>query len=156
MPQHCCSFARDLINSNTEETFHDVGGKSFTLVEDTPASYAPDLKLEPIHSDIHLSFDQYSLKTHTFTVCVVHDIRCNQPESSLELNAMSFEDVTVKDVTNSGTNDLSFRYDGKQIKLNWKDNLKANEIRKVEIAYTVNDPVSSVCWNYENNTNRRK
>jgi hypothetical protein len=40
--------------------------------------------------------------------------------------------------------------------LNWKDDLVAKETRKVQISYKVNDPISSVCWNYENNTQRRK
>ncbi len=147
----CCTEHVDVLKS-----MHNDDTKSFTQSPDAPPSYAPDLKLEPVHMDVSLTFEEKSLKEHYFFVTVVHHIVCHRPHSTIDLNAESFETVEVKDVTNDGKNNLSYRYDGKVIRLNWKDDLVAKETRKVQISYKVNDPISSVCWNYENNTQRRK
>ncbi|KAL0491854.1 aminopeptidase [Acrasis kona] len=150
MPHNCCSYSvAEIFGTNTDEKPKNL----FTLSEDAAPKYAPDLKLEPKHIDIHLLFKENSLTDHEFNVKVVQHILCNQPSNKISLNAESFEDVNVKDLS-SDDNKISHRYDGKYIHLVWDEPLSKGELRKVEITYKVDNPVSSICWNYANNSSR--
>lgn len=103
--------------------------------------YAPDLKLEPIHTEIHLNVDLiermargYALLTIRVNVDGVHH---------LNLDAMDFENLEVK---STSTGKMSHTYDGKIIKLHFEDELKSGDEKIIRIDYAVQDPISGIIF----------
>ncbi|ORZ35026.1 hypothetical protein BCR44DRAFT_1434945 [Catenaria anguillulae PL171] len=120
----------------------------------TPARYAPNIALEPIHLDIALDFDFDAAKADA---SITHTIRCNRAGgesasdamrkavSSLKLHGVALDNVRVE-------GDLvgSFEYTGKEIHIDWTKPFARGEERKVTIKYTVEQPVAGMYFNHAN------
>jgi aminopeptidase N len=104
-----------------------------------PEQYPPDLELEPVHRDIdlHVKLDEQSV-SGTVTTTVV--ARRDGP-SDIELNAVDFLDVVVKDADGR---ELTSIYDGSIIKIHWADPFAAGEERRVAISYRVVKPADGI------------
>ncbi|MCF7823211.1 MAG: HEAT repeat domain-containing protein [Candidatus Marinimicrobia bacterium] len=110
----------------------------FTLAGATK-NYAPDLKLEPIHTELHLSVDVKGRSARGYALIT---IRANvEGADSLDLDAVDFNDLQVSDVDDKG---LTHNYDGKQIKLKLSKTLKAQDKRMIRIDYSIQDPITGL------------
>lgn len=103
------------------------------------AQYPPDLELEPTHLDIALFVD-VAKQTVSGHVTTTVEARRNGP-TVLKLDAVDFEDVGVRDPDG---NELSWRYDGRQLTVQWADPFAAAEQRRAEVAYRVVEPTSGL------------
>jgi aminopeptidase N len=104
-----------------------------------PEQYPPDMELEPTHLDIDLRV-QLAEETVSGTVTTTVVARRDGP-SEIELNAVDFLDVEVKD---AGGRDLSSSYDGRIIKIQWAEPFAAGEERRVAVSYRVVKPVDGL------------
>jgi len=110
----------------------------FSLI-DGQKNYAPDLKLEPIQTEIHLTVN---LKERCAFGYALVTIRANVAGShSLKLDAVDFDDLIV---TDQGGMALKVSYDGKTITLTYDKNYSKNETRIVKIEYAIQDPISGL------------
>jgi aminopeptidase N len=103
------------------------------------AQYPPDLELEPKHLDIALFVD-VAHQTVSGHVTTTVRARCNGP-TILKLDAVDFEDVDVRDPDG---NELSWRYDGHKLTVQWTEPFTAAEQRRAEVAYRVVEPTSGL------------
>ncbi|NQV16489.1 hypothetical protein HQ531_13590 [bacterium] len=104
-------------------------------------NYAPDLKLEPIHTEIHLSVDLKERKAWGYALII---IRANVADAdSLKLDAVDFDDLSVVETTNGS---LTHSYDGKVIKLHFEKPLKSGEEKIIRIDYSIQDPISGLTF----------
>lgn len=101
--------------------------------------YAPDLKLEPIHTEIHLSVDLdrqaaagYAIITLRSNVAGVHH---------LTLDAVDYDNVMVKDLSGKG---LQYNYNDKSLELHFKKAFESQETGKVRIDYAIEKPISGL------------
>lgn len=101
--------------------------------------YAPDLQLEPIHTELHLSVDldrQSAVGHATITlrsnVAGVHRVT---------LDAVDFENLEVKDLSDKG---LEHRYNEKHIELYFAQAFAAQETCMVRIDYAIEKPISGL------------
>ena len=103
-------------------------------------NYAPDLKLETSHTELHLTVD---IDNRSMTGYALVTIKANVDGArSLSLNAVDFEDLTV----NSADDDLRHSYDGEKIKLEFSKAFKADESRIVRVEYGIKDPISGLSF----------
>jgi len=115
---------------------HSAQKKASFSVPGTPKQYPPDLRLEPIHLDIDLHVD---LQKEEARGQVTHTLLARQAGShSLELDAVSFEDVEVHAPESMPAAD--WNYDGKKLTIKWKQAFTAGEERKVTIHYSILQP----------------
>ena len=85
-------------------------------------NYAPDLQLEPVHTEVHLSVD---LKQKSAVGYALITLRANVAgEHSIKLDAVDFEEVKVQDLSTIG---LDYTYDDLTINLNFDKSFAANE-----------------------------
>lgn len=143
---HCSCVSNSELGQTIHE--HQHHHDDFTIAEGK-AHYAPDLRLEPVHIGISLTFYQDSLKKHYFDAKIVQTIVCNKPAKSISFDGINFENVLVKDLDN---HELAFNYDGNLIHVTYAKDVAVNEKRSIEISYRVNMPISGVCFNYVNNS----
>src|SRR5437867_2428809 len=96
--------------------------------------YPPDLELEPVHLAIDLAVDPAS---RTVQGSVVHTVRAHRSGSSeLVLHGVALEDVAVADPDGRP---LTWRYDGREVRLEWTSPFAADETRRVEVRYRVEE-----------------
>lgn len=103
--------------------------------------YPPDLKIEPLHMDVCLSFDlparrAWGSVTHRFKARVGGVQSC-------ALNAVDMRGVSVESL---GSVSVSHRYDGLQLEIDWETPFEVGEERSVRIAYSVEDPVTGITF----------
>ncbi len=102
-------------------------------------NYAPDLKLEPVHTELHLSVD---LKDRTAAGHGLITLRSNVAgEHCINLDAVDFEGLKVSDLSEKG---LDYSYDDLKIKLTFDKPFKAGEECIVRVDYRVQDPISGL------------
>ncbi len=110
----------------------------FTLPGATK-NYAPDLKLEPIHTEVHLTIDLQGRSAWGYTLITV---RANvEGAHTLNLDAVDFDDLTVQDVAGHS---LSHSYDDCVIKLHCDQTFEAGEERILRIDYSIKNPISGL------------
>ncbi|MCF7809188.1 MAG: hypothetical protein K9M49_05205 [Candidatus Marinimicrobia bacterium] len=101
--------------------------------------YAPDLQLEPVHTELHLSVDIDNSSMLGFALIT---IKANVDGCKfLELDAVDFEHLQV---VSEDDRDLKHQYDGKKLRLEFSKALKSEEKKIVRIDYTVQDPISGL------------
>jgi len=102
-------------------------------------NYAPDLKLEPLHTELHLSVD---LDQQSAVGYALITLRANVAgQHSLKLDAVDFEGVKVHDVSAKG---LDYGYDDCFIDLNFGKAFEANEVCIIRIDYSIQNPISGL------------
>ena len=110
----------------------------FSIVEGQK-KYAPDLKLEPVHTEIHLTVNPRERSAYGYALVT---IRANVAGShSLKLDAVDFDDLKVCDQA-----DLTFKdsYDGKTITIDYDVAYSKDETRILKIEYAIQDPISGL------------
>jgi aminopeptidase N len=114
-------------------------GHSDFASKDAPANYPPDLRLEPIHSEIKLHVD---LEAQRASGQVTHTIAVHQQGvPALILDAV---DLIIERVSDEGGAALSFSYDEEKLKISWPADAQAGSLRRVTIQYAVEQPVSGL------------
>ncbi len=104
--------------------------------------YAPDLKLEPIHTDLYLTID---LEQKTAEGYALVRMKANVAGThSIALDAVDFEDL---DVRSTGKRSFSHSYNDKQIKIHFDQAFEKGEETVVRIAYKVIEPISGIGFN---------
>jgi len=102
-------------------------------------NYAPDLKLEPIYTELHLNVDVKGRSAEGYALIT---IQANvDGGASLDLDAVDFDNLVV---SSADDDTLTYRYDGKKIKLHFGSALKAAEKKQVRIEYSIQDPISGI------------
>jgi len=102
-------------------------------------NYAPDLKMEPVHTELHLSVD---VKERSAKGYALITIRANvDGANALDLDAVDFDDLKV---SSADKHTLGHSYDGNTIKLQFQPDLKSSEKRMVRVDYSVQDPISGI------------
>ncbi|KAL6074450.1 Peptidase family m1 domain containing protein [Balamuthia mandrillaris] len=116
----------------------------FTIAGGTP-SYAPDLRLEPQHTELHLRFD---LARRECEGAALLRVGANDPTArALQLNAINFLNVSVEDVEG---HPLDWSYDGKVISVAWEapfggeGESAARPTRTLRVGYLLRSPVSGL------------
>ncbi len=102
-------------------------------------NYAPDLKLEPIHTELHLdvnvlgkSAKGYALITLKANVSGAH---------TLKLDAVDFDDLTV---TSPDEKALSYSYDDKVIELDFERDFQKGDEVVVRVEYSIEAPIAGL------------
>ncbi|KAJ3103855.1 hypothetical protein HDU97_009774 [Phlyctochytrium planicorne] len=125
------------------------GGSTFCSEAAIP-SYAPNFVLEPTYLALTISFDFQNESIAGHVRHTIKNPRSNVPAagsvlakelSKITLNAVSMDIHAVTDV---GGNALDYDYDGKEIRIQWKDAFKPSESRIVEIKYKVEKPIAGL------------
>lgn len=112
----------------------------FTLPGAEPR-YAPDLAIEPRHTEVRLRFD---LESRRAEGSVTHTVRANRAGArALRLDAVALLDLAVEA---DGDGALSWRYDGRAVDLAWREPFAEGEERAVTVRYRVEDPVSGMLF----------
>jgi aminopeptidase N len=107
--------------------------------KDAPLNYPPDLRLEPVHSEITLFVD---LERQRACGEVAHTIRVHQPAPALVLHAVELEIHRVADEQGHA---MRFQYDGERLTISWPaDKSKPGSEHKVTIHYAVEQPRSGL------------
>ncbi len=124
---------------------HKRGSHNDFYNPSAPLHYPPDLELEPVHRDINLIIDIAGEQAagHVTTTVVA---RGDKP-SILELDAIDFEDVSVRDPDGE---ELTWRYDGRKLAVQWASPFTQNEQRRVEISYKVIKPIDGLYFSQPN------
>lgn len=101
--------------------------------------YPPHLTIEPTHILIDLALD---LKAERASGRVVHTLAGRSDGArTLELDAVGFYDVKVKDLKGRAT---SLVYDGKKLRITWDEGFRSGETRELEVAYRVERPATGL------------
>jgi len=101
--------------------------------------YAPDLKLEPIHMEVHLDVDITRRTAAGYTILT---LRSNvEGKHALKLDAVDFDDLQVIDLDAKG---LDHSYNDVAIQLNFSKSFKAGEECRVKVEYRIQDPISGL------------
>jgi len=104
-------------------------------------SYAPDLALEPRHTEVRLRFD---LDARRAEGSVTHTVRANRAGArTLRLDAVALLDLSA---SAEGDAALAWRYDGRAVDVAWREPFAAGEERAVTVHYRVEDPVSGMIF----------
>ncbi|MGC6508183.1 MAG: M1 family aminopeptidase [Myxococcota bacterium] len=100
--------------------------------------YAPDITLSPIHLELHLQFD---IPNKLVTARAIWTIICKNPASQeLVLDGV---DLNIDSVKSEGQSLQWWQNHGK-IHIRWDNEFKKAEVRKVEIQYSVQNPVAGL------------
>jgi aminopeptidase N len=104
-----------------------------------PEHYPPNLELEPTHLfvDLYISIPARSVGGRVTTTLVAKQAG----DLTLKLDAMDFEDVSVRDLAD---NALNWQYDGRKLLINWETPFAAKESRQIEVAYRVVAPTAGL------------
>ncbi len=102
-------------------------------------NYAPDLKLEPIHTAVHLTIDLQGRGAEGYALITVQANVAGPHE--LNLDAVDFEHLTVAD--DSGKK-LNYHYDDKVITIAFDQAFAAKEERTLRIDYSIKEPISGL------------
>jgi aminopeptidase N len=107
--------------------------------KDAPANYPPDLRLEPVHTEINLfvDLDQQRAEGHVTHTVAVHQ----QGVAALILDAIDLDIAGIEDEDGSA---LAFQYDNKKLSISWPASAAAGTQRRVTIRYAVNQPISGL------------
>lgn len=101
--------------------------------------YPPSVTIEPTHLELDLVLN---LKAETLKGKVTHTVVGRGADArTLVLDAVAFQDIAVRD---TGDKKLQHQYDGNKLTLTYAEPLTVGEQRKIEIAYTVEKPVSGL------------
>ncbi len=121
----------------------------FTLSGATK-NYAPDLQLEPVHTEVHLTVDlnQKSAAGHALIT-----LRANvDGQHSIKLDAVDFEGVKVQDASGKG---LDSSYNDLTINLHFDQPFTVNEECVIRVEYSIQDPISGLQF-FAPDENRRE
>ena len=102
-------------------------------------NYAPDLKLEPVHTEIHLTVDLKERRAFGYALITI--VANVAGPHVLKLDAVDFDDLKVIDQAGLKLNKT---YDGKVISLAYDQVYKKNETRVIRVEYSVQDPISGL------------
>ncbi|MCA9697800.1 MAG: hypothetical protein KC431_09775, partial [Myxococcales bacterium] len=108
------------------------------------AHYPPDLQIEPVHLDIDLRID---IDGRRADGTVTHTLRWRTAGAdSLELHAVDMRDVDVCDPDGPEGDEpsIEWRYDGKVIRVRWREGGALDETRRLQIRYRVVEPVTGL------------
>eukprot|EP01125_Pyxidicula_operculata_P003644 TRINITY_DN1482_c0_g1_i2.p1 TRINITY_DN1482_c0_g1~~TRINITY_DN1482_c0_g1_i2.p1 ORF type:complete len:821 (-),score=148.15 TRINITY_DN1482_c0_g1_i2:74-2536(-) len=106
-------------------------------------SYAPDLTLEPIHTDISVRVDILNDKAD---LEVIHTILCNNSNSnSINLNGVGLLNLRVVGL---GDHSVEWFYDGELIQIRWNNEFIDGEKRAVKLTYSVCKPVAGMLFSH--------
>jgi aminopeptidase N len=108
---------------------HHAG--DFTL-SNAVAHYAPDLTLEPVHLDISLRLDIAAASCEAVVTTTV--LARADGADQITLHGVDFRDLEVPNP------DVAYQYDGREIKLTWKEPLAVGEKRDVTVRYQLKKP----------------
>jgi len=102
-------------------------------------NYAPDLKLEPIHTAIHLTIDVQGRAAKGYALVT---LRANVTGSHLiKLDAVDFDYVKVSDLSGK---ELMHQYDDTTITIMGDYVYKSLEERVIRIDYSIKEPISGL------------
>lgn len=105
------------------------------------AQYPPNLRIEPVHLEIRYAFD---LERDTVIGSVTHTVRARGgAPTRLVLHAVDFEDVRCE-----GSEALSYRYDGREIAIDWEDGFLEGEERQVTVHLRVSSPATGLFFSH--------
>jgi aminopeptidase N len=97
--------------------------------------YPPDLSIEPFHLDVVYRFD---LESQSVDGKVTHSVRGKSGgPTRLVLHAVDFEDVACTGVDGKA---VSFRYDGKEITVDWDEPFEDGEERQLVVTFRFEKP----------------
>jgi len=109
------------------------------------SQYPPDLALEPrhLHMALHLDFDPGDGEkrldgTVTTTVCANRE-----GASRIVLHAVDFEQVGV---SGADSDELTWRYDGREITIDWAEPFRLGEERRFSVSYSIDDPITGLTF----------
>ena len=126
------------MNHDNLQRRNHLRSEDFTL-SGAVKNYAPDLKLEPIHTELHLSIDLNQRAAQGYALIT---IRANvEGADTLNLDAVDFDNLKVSAL--NGEN-LQHSYDGNIIALHFESMFKADEARVVRIDYSILEPISGL------------
>ncbi len=102
-------------------------------------NYAPDLKLEPVHTEVHLNVDLNQKSASGYALVT---LRSNvSGEHSIKLDAVDFENIKVKDLSDKG---MSYSYDDSTINVSFDRPFEANETCVIQVDYSIQEPISGL------------
>lgn len=103
--------------------------------------YAPDLKLEPVHTELHLAvnIDNKSMTGYALVTIQANVDGCK----TIELDAVDFNDLKVM---SQDDKDLKHHYDGRILHLTFSADLKTDEKKIVRIDYSIQDPITGLSF----------
>ncbi len=102
-------------------------------------NYAPDLKLEPVHTEVHLTVD---LKQKSAAGYAIITLRANVAGyHSIKLDAVDFEGVKVQDLSKKG---MDHAYNDVVIDLNFEKRFAVNEESIIRVDYHIQEPISGL------------
>ncbi len=102
-------------------------------------NYAPDLQLEPVHTEIHLTLDLPGRAARGYALIT---IRANVGGAhSLKLDAVDFDDLSVQSPSGK---QISHSYNDRVIDLYFQAGLLAGEEQVIRIDYAIKDPISGL------------
>lgn len=101
--------------------------------------YPPDLELEPIHLELHLTVDLSAASAAGTAITTVRGRR--KGANVLTLDGVDLLDIAV---TDADGRDLHWRYDGARLHVRWADPFGVGEERRVAVAYRVVQPVAGL------------
>ena len=100
--------------------------------------YAPDITLSPIHLELHLNFDILNKKA---MATAIWTIICKNPASQeLILDGV---DLNIQSIS-SADQPLKWWQNHGKIHIRWNNRFENAEVRKVEIQYSVQNPVAGL------------
>ncbi len=101
----------------------------------TAPVYPPDVSIEPFHIDIDYRFD---LVAQSVVGRVTHSMRGrNGDPTRLVLHAVDFADVVCEGLDGR---DVTFRYDGREITIDWEQPFDEGEERKLLVTFRLENP----------------
>ena len=102
-------------------------------------NYAPDLKLEPVHTEVHLKVD---LKQKSATGHALITLRANvSGQHAIKLDAVDFEGLKVQDLSGK---DLEYHYDDLFIGWSFGKHFEINETCLIRVDYSIHEPISGL------------
>jgi aminopeptidase N len=113
----------------------------------TKRHYPPNLEVEPIHREIHLDLNIPDATCRGKVVTTVQGKHGSAQK--LSLNAVDFEAV---EVTDTGGQGLTWRYDGRLIDITWDAPFTQGETRQVEVRYILNQPSTGLFFSSPDDT----
>ncbi len=102
-------------------------------------NYAPDLQLEPVHTELHLTVDLNQKSAAGYALIT---LRANVAgQHSIKLDAVDFEGLKVQDISDK---ELEYHYDDVSINLSFKKRFQINEECIVRVDYRIQNPISGL------------